>query len=211
VRADNADNPRSKFPAEKWRELAATVDDGTGGTAPLGAPVFGCHKGAPGTGADMACAGWLAMFGDRHVAIRMAIAMDRLPAEALAPKAGWPPLYTTWEAMAAAQTLRPGDPTDHLGGCAMTDPPIEERWMKGEEVKALFEVSYKTLLRWDTLGKLPTTRTPQGHRRWRQHDVEAVRAGRPLPTRDADGRVVAESAVPARQTAVDGRSPGGGE
>lgn len=48
VRRDNASNPRSKFKPEKWAALRASIDDGTGGNSALEAPMFGCHKGAPG-------------------------------------------------------------------------------------------------------------------------------------------------------------------
>lgn len=91
----------------------------------------------------------------------------------------------------------------------MNDPP--EEWMRPRTVEQLFDVSHTTLLRWDATGTLPAVRTPTGQRRWRQFDVEAVRAGRPLPTRDADGRVVAESAVRPRETAADALAPGRGE
>lgn len=119
VRTDNADNPRSKFPHERWETLRDTVDDGRGGSAPLGAPLFGCHKGEPGTDADLACAGWLAAFGDRSVTVRLAIAQGRLSPAALEPGPNWPPLYGSWEHMAEAQRWEPGDPDDHLPkGCA---------------------------------------------------------------------------------------------
>lgn len=114
VRRDNADNPRSKFLVERWAALRSTVDDGDGNEAPLGAPIFGCHKGAPGTDADMACAGWLASFGDRHLAVRLAVALGRVSAAVLHRPNHWPPLYDTWEEMAAAQTWRPGMPSAHL-------------------------------------------------------------------------------------------------
>lgn len=114
VRADNTCNPRSKFPAERWQSLRDTVDDGTGGTAPLGAPLFGCHKGEPGTDADLACAGWLAAFGDRSMTVRLAIAQGRLNPDALRPGPNWPPLHTSWDEMATAHLWRPGDPDDHL-------------------------------------------------------------------------------------------------
>ncbi|WP_433330075.1 DUF6283 family protein [Spirillospora sp. CA-294931] len=114
VRADNIHNPCSKFPAERWDELRASIDDGNGGSAPLGAILFGCHKGQPGTGADLACAGWLAAFGDRSVAVRLAIAQGRLDPEALRPGTNWPPLHESWDEMAEAQLWLPGDPDDHL-------------------------------------------------------------------------------------------------
>ena len=99
IRADNADNPRSQFPAERWRVLSATVDG-----PQFGEPMFGCHKGAPATGADLACAGWLAQFGYRHPTVRLGVFTGRLSAEALAPGVNWPPLHETWQAVVDAQT-----------------------------------------------------------------------------------------------------------
>jgi hypothetical protein len=111
---DNDDNPRSKFPAERWEMLRATVEDRPGDHALLGAPLFGCHEGAPGTGADMLCAGWAAAFGRDSVELRVAIATGRLPADVLDRGAQWPELYETWDDMVAGQTLQPGEPDDHL-------------------------------------------------------------------------------------------------
>lgn len=105
IRADNADNARSKFPARRWVELTSTVRTPDGSSPMIGTPMFGCHKGAPGTDEDLACAGWLARFGENHVAVRMAVVTKRLPAAALSPGADWPPLHETWEAVVAAQTL----------------------------------------------------------------------------------------------------------
>jgi hypothetical protein len=122
VRCDNAGNPKSKFPAAKWADLRASIDDGTGGSAGLNAPLFGCHKGAPGTDADLACAGWLAVFGERNLSVRLALLTGRLSPAVLEPGVNWPPLYDSWEAMVAGQTWQPGDPNDHLpkdlGGAA---------------------------------------------------------------------------------------------
>lgn len=114
VRSDNCDNPRSKFPQAKWDDLRRSIDDGRGGSAPMGSPLFGCHKGEPGTDADLACAGWLASFGGRNVGIRLEVAFGRIPAEALRPGPNWPPLYENWEEMVENQLWEPGDPADHL-------------------------------------------------------------------------------------------------
>lgn len=214
VRSDNADNPRSKFVTSRWDELHGTIDDGTGGTAPYGTPMFGCHKGEPGTNDDLACAGWLAAFGWRNVTVRLAVAFGRLDQAALEPGENWPPLYDTWDAMVAGQTLRPGDPTDHLKGCAMPAPPPmhgEERVYTVSEAAAYLDVSNATVDRWTRDGKLPAIRLPSRQRRWREHDLEAARLGRPFPRRDTTGRVVAESPSPAGQTAGDGTTPGRGE
>jgi len=114
VRCDNADNPRSKFPAERWETLRATIGDASG-LGLLDMPMFGCHKGTPGApDEDLACAGWLAAFGHRSVPVRLAVAYGQLDTTALEPGPNWPPLYQDWEEMAAAQQWRPGDPAGHL-------------------------------------------------------------------------------------------------
>lgn len=42
------------------------------------------------------------------------------------------------------------------------------------EVAALFRVDPKTVTRWAISGKLPSVKTPGGHRRYRQADVTAL-------------------------------------
>lgn len=99
IRADNADNPKSMFPACRWDALSASVN------APqMGDVMFGCHKGAPGTDEDLACAGWLAQFGGGHPTVRLAVFTGRLPVEALSPGSNWPPLHESWQAVVEAQT-----------------------------------------------------------------------------------------------------------
>jgi hypothetical protein len=106
IRADNVDNPKSKFPPERWEALGVTVRDPLTGREPgLNAPLFGCHKQEPGTGADLACAGWLAQFGHDHIAVRLAVAQLRLPADALRPGENWPPLHQTWEHVVRSQSI----------------------------------------------------------------------------------------------------------
>jgi len=106
IRADNADNPASKFPAWKWRELTASVESPGGFGPEFDAPLFGCHKGQPGnSGEDLACAGWLARFGLGHPRVRLALATGRLDPAALRPGENWPPLFTSWRAIVAAQSL----------------------------------------------------------------------------------------------------------
>lgn len=111
IRADNAGNPRSMFPAERWAMLSASVCDPVTLESPgLGVMMFGCHKGEPGTNADLACAGWLARFGRDHLEVRVAAATGRLPADALSPGPNWPPLHGSWAAVVAAQTAADGGP-----------------------------------------------------------------------------------------------------
>ncbi len=105
IRSDNSANPRSKFPAERWAALSASVrDPDTGQDPQLGEILFGCHKGAPGSDADLACAGWLVTFGADHVMVRLALATGRLPLSALTPGDNWPPLHQSWPDVVRAQT-----------------------------------------------------------------------------------------------------------
>jgi len=105
IRADNADNPDAKFSAERWDALTASVRDPETGRQPMpGDPLFGCHKGEPGTNDDLACAGWLAQFGHEHVGVRLAVAQGRLPAQALEPGENWPTLHQTWAGVVRSQT-----------------------------------------------------------------------------------------------------------
>lgn len=88
-----------RFPACRYQALRTTVGR-RGAEAPIGAPVFACHKTQEGR--DVACAGWLAVAGPDHLGIRLAVATGRLPASALEPGPGWPDLYRTYDDMAAA-------------------------------------------------------------------------------------------------------------
>ncbi|WP_436759385.1 DUF6283 family protein [Streptosporangium sp. V21-05] len=129
-----SDFPRRIFPCNEcpWRRDAqpgqfsacrydalASTSGAPGAEAPPSAPMFGCHKGEPGTNADLACAGWLAVAGENHLGIRIAVAQRRLPVEALTPGAGWPDLYGSYEEMAAANQ-----------GSAVLDPTIA--WLEDQ-------------------------------------------------------------------------------
>lgn len=108
-RRDNADNPASKFSAERWAALKVTVRDPDVDNPGLYDPMFGCHKGEPGTGEDLACAGWLAMFGFDHVRVRLAVATGALSAEELSPGENWPELHDSWAEVAAASSVEQQD------------------------------------------------------------------------------------------------------
>ncbi len=103
---DNADNPDSQFPSHRWDALSPAVRDPETGRHPgLRDPVFACHKGAPGAAErDLACAGWLAMFGTDHVRVRLALAQDQLPLSAVEPGANWPALHGSWAEVVANHT-----------------------------------------------------------------------------------------------------------
>jgi hypothetical protein len=94
------DTPPGKFAAERFEALAHT--SGTAGhEAPLGSPLFACHMSA--TGAQKACAGWLAAVGIESLPVRLAIVQGALPADALTAKEGWPELFESYDEMAQAQ------------------------------------------------------------------------------------------------------------
>jgi hypothetical protein len=73
-------------------------------------PMFACHQTQEGR--EQACAGWLVVAARTgNLRIRIALARRELPLEAVEPGAGWPPLFSSYEEMAAAQ----GRPDDGLG------------------------------------------------------------------------------------------------
>jgi hypothetical protein len=80
---DTAGEALSKFPAERWAELRRSIEDQPGEHATLGAPMFGCHEGEPGTGVDLLCAGWAAAFVRESVSLRIAVSMGLLPISVL--------------------------------------------------------------------------------------------------------------------------------
>jgi len=95
-----SDTPPGKFPACRYSALRATAGS-PGHEAPLGAPMFACHMTQEGK--EVACAGWLAVCGIDHLGIRMAVLTSRLEPADLEPKPGWPPLFASYDEMAAAQ------------------------------------------------------------------------------------------------------------
>lgn len=92
------DQPAGRFPPERYEQLAATSRTAAGHPE-LYDPLFACHKSREGR--DLACAGWLAVAGVDHVRVRLAAACGHLDPAAMAPGAGWPPLYDTFQEMAA--------------------------------------------------------------------------------------------------------------
>ena len=94
------DTPPGKFPAERYEALRAT--SGTRGReAPVGSPMFACHKSPEGR--EEACAGWLAAVGYESLTVRLQLAFGRLDPAALTPGDDWPELFDSYEQMAATQ------------------------------------------------------------------------------------------------------------
>jgi hypothetical protein len=114
IRKDNANNPASKFPTERWQSLTSSVRSPGGFGPDFTSPLFGCHKGQPGQpDQDLACAGWLVKFGDGHPRVRLALAMGQLDPSALQPAPNWPPLHSDWDAVVRDQTLVEGEDDPH--------------------------------------------------------------------------------------------------
>ncbi len=90
-----------EFSAERYELLARTAG-GPGAEAPFHAPLFACHHTADG--AEVVCAGWLAVCGHYHLGVRLALACGRLNPDRIGPLPGWPDLFDTYDEMAAAQS-----------------------------------------------------------------------------------------------------------
>ena len=95
------DTEPGQFPACRYQALQDTAGR-PGHEAPLGAPLFACHKSPDGR--EEACAGWLAVAGYDHLGVRLAVAMGRLPGAALMPGEDWPELFGSYVETAAAQS-----------------------------------------------------------------------------------------------------------
>ena len=109
-----ADFPRRRFPCHEC-PFRRDTDPGqftscrydalreTSESPDISTPMFGCHKGAPGTDEDLACAGWLAVAGHAHPLVRIAVLTGRLEPADLEPGDGWPALFGSYDEMAEAQ------------------------------------------------------------------------------------------------------------
>jgi excisionase family DNA binding protein len=62
-----------------------------------------------------------------------------------------------------------------------------ERLMTPGEVASLFRVDPKTVSRWAISGRIPSVRTPGGHRRFRENDVRALLRGQDFQSRAVGG------------------------
>lgn len=98
------DTPPGQFPACRYGALRNTSGR-RGAEAGVDQPWFACHMSPEG--GEYACAGWLASVGLEHLGVRVALAAGRLPATAVSPGADWPPLFDSYEEMAATQAMAP--------------------------------------------------------------------------------------------------------
>jgi excisionase family DNA binding protein len=71
-----------------------------------------------------------------------------------------------------------------------------ERLLKVGEAAALLQVTSQTVIRWADAGALPCGRTPGGHRRFREDDVEALRQRLSVPRVVRPARLVVTAGTP---------------
>ncbi|MFC8208883.1 DUF6283 family protein [[Kitasatospora] papulosa] len=88
-------------------DMLRRADGRPGAEAAVDAPVVACHLDQPDTThAFRWCAGWLAAVGADHLAIRLAIAFEALPDHSVAPRAHWPRLYASLDALLEARAAQ---------------------------------------------------------------------------------------------------------
>lgn len=93
-----------EFAASRYEELRATAPGPNGESVLLGEPMFACHKSREDE--EFTCAGWLAVCGADHVAVRLLVIRGEMDASVLSTGDDWPELYSSYEEMAEAM----GDP-----------------------------------------------------------------------------------------------------
>ncbi|MEU1879609.1 BldC family transcriptional regulator [Streptosporangium sp. NPDC020072] len=59
-------------------------------------------------------------------------------------------------------------------GTFITGPETTERLLTPGEVAQIFGVDPKTVNRWALTGRIPSVRTPSGHRRYRETDIRTI-------------------------------------
>ncbi|MFJ6438188.1 DUF6283 family protein [Streptomyces sp. NPDC091416] len=77
--------------------------------APMNAPIVSCHQDQPGTAhAWRWCAGFLAVVGNHHLGVRLAITMEALPPEVVQAGADWPELFADLDELLAVRARQLG-------------------------------------------------------------------------------------------------------
>jgi hypothetical protein len=119
--------------SERDMEMLRRANGVDGAEAPLDAPAVACHLDQPDTAhAFRWCAGWLAVVGEHHLAIRLAVMFEALPGQALAPRPHWPELYASLDALLEARatqcahaqldSTKPAPPDNHDGRSPAAGP-----------------------------------------------------------------------------------------
>ncbi|MFJ8752247.1 DUF6283 family protein [Streptomyces sp. NPDC102441] len=106
-----ADRHRPDRIQRRGHGRAPAANGRPGAEAPVDAPIVTCHRDRPGTEHAMRwCAGFLAEDGEEHLGIRLALAFQALPPQAVHQPAGWPELYPDLDALVAARAEQLGLP-----------------------------------------------------------------------------------------------------
>lgn len=95
------------FSLQKAEGLANTCPGANGWSVELGRPMFACHQSTDG--AEVVCAGWLAVEGRAHVGVRVNVALGEIDAAALNPGEDWPEMHRSFaEVIAKLRATAPG-------------------------------------------------------------------------------------------------------
>jgi len=78
----------------------------------FGAPIFSCHQSRDGE--EFPCAGWLAVYGHRSIAVRIMVMRGDVAVEALTPDNDWPELHQSFDEV--IEKLRATDTCWRCGG-----------------------------------------------------------------------------------------------
>ncbi|MET7685194.1 DUF6283 family protein [Streptomyces sp. NPDC005423] len=85
-------------------QMLARADGRPRELASFTAPVVDCPLDRPDGAQPLPwCAGWLAVVGQHHLAVQLAIALNALPPNAFAPRGTWPSLYSSLAALLEAR------------------------------------------------------------------------------------------------------------
>ncbi|MFM9462804.1 DUF6283 family protein [Streptomyces scabiei] len=97
--------------SDKDMDMLRRANGRPGVEAPVNAPIVACHRDQPGTAHAMRwCAGFLAVVGEQHLGVRLALAFEALPPQAVSPRASWPELYPDLDTLVAARAEQLGLP-----------------------------------------------------------------------------------------------------
>lgn len=88
-RVDQDASAIPNFSLELAENLRRTCEQG------FGAPMFACHQSRDG--AEVVCAGWLAVYGADSIAVRMQVIAGNYPPEVLSPGEDWPDLHSSFD------------------------------------------------------------------------------------------------------------------
>lgn len=95
----------ARLASADFRRLCGTDEQ----PAPPDAGWFICHKTRADEdddqGVPIICAGWLAAVGRHHIGVRLAVNLGLIPPEKLTHAPGGPPLFSSFDEMAAGHTF----------------------------------------------------------------------------------------------------------